>query len=546
VTGKASQPESPGSAEAARRLEEQRAHSALLAHMRHELRTPLNAVIGYSEMLIEDAEADSPALVSDLQRIHAAGERLLTLVNDLLDPTQVHSAVEDFDLEAFSSNIRHELRTPLNHVIGYTEILLEDVLDQGEEAFVPELQKIRAAGQKLLGLLDDIISFAQMEAGLPTAEVAEDDVSSLARDAVETMRSLEAEAPAYTTSDQEAVLVVDDNEINRDLLSRRLMREGYRVETAANGRESLEMIRQHAFALVLLDVMMPEMNGYQVLQHLKADADLRHIPVVMVSALAEIDSVVRCIELGAEDYLTKPFNPVLLKARVNACLEKKRLRDREVLHLRRIEEERKRADELLHVILPPQIVEELKSTDTVRPRLYENVAVLFCDIVGFTPYCENREPEEVISSLQRLVEAYEELALRHHMQKIKTIGDSFMATAGLLETVANPALACVECGLEMVEIARALPTQWDVRVGIHVGSVMAGVVGHRQYLFDLWGDTVNTAARVESHAPEGAVAVSAAAWEQVSGRCYGESQGLVLVKGKGAMEMYRVRGLREG
>lgn len=131
-----------------------------------------------------------------------------------------------------------------------------------------------------------------------------------------------------------ALLVVDDNEDNRYTLTRRLAREGYtNVATAENGREALELLASRHFDLVLLDVMMPELNGYEVLERLRADARLRHVPVIMISAVDQIESVVRCIELGAEDYLPKPFNPVLLRARVGACLEKKRLRDQEVRYL---------------------------------------------------------------------------------------------------------------------------------------------------------------------------------------------------------------------
>ncbi|HSM57962.1 MAG TPA: SpoIIE family protein phosphatase [Candidatus Sulfomarinibacteraceae bacterium] len=133
------------------------------------------------------------------------------------------------------------------------------------------------------------------------------------------------------------VLVVDDHELNRDMLSRRLARQGHEVALAENGREALEMARSHEFDLVLLDIMMPEMDGYQVLEALKADEALRHIPVIMISAADQIESVVRCIEMGAEDFLPKPFNPVLLKARVGASLEKKRLRDRERQYARSLE-----------------------------------------------------------------------------------------------------------------------------------------------------------------------------------------------------------------
>jgi CheY-like chemotaxis protein len=136
------------------------------------------------------------------------------------------------------------------------------------------------------------------------------------------------------TDDAPALLVADDNEDNRYTLVQRLRRLGYtNVTTAVDGHEALRHLGECAFDLVLLDVMMPEMNGYEVLERIRADERLRHIPVIMISALDQLESVVRCIELGAEDYLPKPFNPVLLRARIGACLEKKRLRDQEVRYL---------------------------------------------------------------------------------------------------------------------------------------------------------------------------------------------------------------------
>jgi sigma-B regulation protein RsbU (phosphoserine phosphatase) len=150
-----------------------------------------------------------------------------------------------------------------------------------------------------------------------------------------------------------ALLVVDDNEDNRYTLTRRLKREGYtNLATADNGRQALEALNSRRFDLVLLDVMMPDMNGYQVLEHLKADRQLRDVPVIMISALDEMDSIIRCIELGAEDYLAKPFNPTLLRARVGASLEKKRLRDEVHASLERLERELDAARTLQVGMLP--------------------------------------------------------------------------------------------------------------------------------------------------------------------------------------------------
>ena len=288
---------------------------------------------------------------------------------------------------------------------------------------------------------------------------------------------------------------------------------------------------------MLLDIMMPGIDGYQVLEHIKSDMSLRDIPVIMISAIEDMDSVVRCIRIGAQDYLPKPFNSVLLKARIGACLEQKRLRDQAADHLRQIEQERRRADELLYAMLPVAAVHELKATRMVRPRRFENVVVLFCDVVGFTAYCDQYPPEEAVGHLQALADSYEEICQRHGLEKIKIVGDAFIATAGLLRHIEEPALASVRCGLEMAATARTLEAGWSVRVGIHLGPVVAGVIGRRHYVFDLWGDTVNTAARLVGQAKPGGVVVSGSIWPHLGERCRGRSCGFVELKGKGGVEL---------
>ncbi|MDP6573878.1 MAG: adenylate/guanylate cyclase domain-containing protein [Rhodospirillales bacterium] len=342
------------------------------------------------------------------------------------------------------------------------------------------------------------------------------------------------------------LLVVDDNEDNRYTLTQRLRRQGYNnVETAENGRRAIDMIESRAYDLILLDIMMPEIDGYGVLEHLKSDMRLRHVPVVMISSIDEVDSVVKCIELGAEDYLPKPFNPVLLKARIGACLEKKRLRDQESQYHEQIGVEKKRSDDLLGAILPHAAASELKTTGGVMPRRFDNVAVLFSDLVGFTAYCDKHPPEEVVAQLQTLVEEFEGIVADHGMEKIKTVGDAFMATAGLLVPSDSPVLACVRCGLDMARAARRLNPDWDVSVGVHCGPVVAGIVGHRQFLFDIWGDTVNVAARMSDHGKAGTITMPHTCWLQVKDQCHGKPLGLVDIKGKGPVELVECHGLNE-
>jgi adenylate cyclase len=338
--------------------------------------------------------------------------------------------------------------------------------------------------------------------------------------------------------DTPAILVVDDDESNRYTISQRLRRENFTdITEAVNGRAALTILRERAFDLVLLDIMMPEMDGYEVLSHIKSDMTLRDIPVIMISALDAIDSVVRCIELGAEDYLPKPFNPTLLKARIGASLEKRRLRFQEEIFLRQIETEKRRSDELLHAVLPPGAIRELKATNEVRPRRYDGVAVLFCDIVEFTAYCDRTAPEQVVAELQTLIEEFERIVATHGLEKIKTIGDALMATAGLLQPVDEPLIAAVRCGLDLVAGTQRVSPHWGIRVGIHHGPVVAGIVGKRQFLFDLWGDTVNMAARVGACAEINSVFMSSLEWMRIRSRCQAKTRGAFDLKGKGRIEL---------
>lgn len=536
-------------AEAGERIEG-RARDLWRTAFAQELRAPVDAILGYTALLAEDA-AGEPEVADDLAKIRAAGETLLATMDELLGGGGIGDGASAGELQSeLQSRLRHELRTPLNQIIGYAEMLIEDtdVAGSGPDGSAPDaraedLAKIVSAGRGLLARIDDLLAFPTAGSAAGTDEdgagpAGAIDLSELA----ELARSLGEPAPAASAAPGR-ILVVDDVAANRDVLVRRLERRGHTTAQAGDGREALDALgRSGPFDLVLLDLLMPGMNGYETLRRMKDDPALRHVPVILVTALGEVESVVRCLEAGAEDYVTKPFDPVILEARIGAALERKRLRDREALHLARIEEEQKRADRLLRVILPGVVVEELQARARVAPRRRAEVAVLFTDVVGFTTYCDENDPDLVMDGLQEMVELFEACAERHGLEKIKTIGDAFMAAAGLLEPAENPVLACVRCGLDMVEGTRGLASGWRVRIGIHHGEVMAGIVGHKKFLFDVWGDTVNTASRVESNGLPGQVCLSKEAWEKVEGLCRGRSRGTIEVKGKGAMELFVVEG----
>ena len=233
-----------------------------------------------------------------------------------------------------SSQLLHDMRNPLNQIIGYAEMLAEGTEGERRDRFVPDLENIRSAGHRMLALIED--NFTSFDDKAFVAAADDDD------EAVSDPTSAQEQAPVVPG----VLLIVDDDAINRDVLTRRLTRQGHLVQSASNGHDALRLMQETAFDLILLDVMMPGMDGYEVLRHIRADDPLHHVPVIMISVVSEMQSVVRCIEAGAEDYLAKPFNPTLLKARIGASLEKKRGRDRENVLFEQLQENYKKLQEV--------------------------------------------------------------------------------------------------------------------------------------------------------------------------------------------------------
>jgi class 3 adenylate cyclase len=290
------------------------------------------------------------------------------------------------------------------------------------------------------------------------------------------------------------ILVVDDNRVNRLLVARTLEQFGHRVAFAENGRQALEALRHRPADLVLLDIEMPEMNGYQTLEALREDPKLRDIPVVMMSSVDEVDSVARCIEMGAEDYLFKPVNGILLRARVAASLEKKRLRDQQ--------------RELFRKFATAEVAEELLATGFALGGKHVDATVMFSDIRAFTRLAESLPPADTIE----LLNAYYTLmfdaigaqgGIVNQMQ-----GDGLMALFGAPLPHADHAERAVRAALEMLELVAGFNREQgkqgkpEIRIGVGIasGQVIAGYTGtERRVTYTCVGDTVNVAAHLEAH-----------------------------------------------
>jgi class 3 adenylate cyclase len=515
-----------------------RARRARLANMRQELLAPVTALVGYGELLTEEAERlELVDLAPDLERILTAAQELLGLVNRLLDEAAAPAQAAHADLAAIQTTMRHDLRNPLNAIKGYAELLLEELDELGGVAIRADLEALLGESQSLLARIDVIVDFSRGEDSAELARQDEGAVASMVANLVRTVKPIEPrDGPPQETG---RILVVDDNASNRDLLFRRLSHDGHQVTRAESGRRALEILAVEEFDLILLDLLMPELNGFQVLERLKADQRLHDIPVIMISGLQETDSVIRCIEAGAEDYLSKPFNPVLLRARISACLERKRWRDRERRYLERIELEREKYETLLRNILPGQIVTRLNDGEVVIADRVEEATILFADLVGFTKVASQVTPAVLVDNLNRIFSAFDDLCRQFQIEKIKTIGDAYMAAAGVplaradhAEVMADFALAMLDA-LERVNAAADVPFQ--MRIGIHTGPVVAGVIGSHRFLYDIWGDTVNLASRLESHSLPGRIHVSPQTSQMLAGHYDLEARGLINLRGIGKL-----------
>ncbi len=281
-----------------------------LSELRHELRTPIGHVIGYAELIDEDLETEQRAAYGhDLAAILSAGQKMLAIIDQHLNASK--KSLEEVELE----EAQFALRLQLNHIGGYAEMLREEAVEREEDDLIEDLGRITTAERSVLALIEDMGSMllGDTDEGSPTApEPSEPAPQDLAAAAITGLGG--------------NILVVDDNQINRELLCRRLERGGYTATSVPSGKEALRLLSESSFDLILLDHMMPELSGLETLQEIKANPKMRSTPVIMLSATDAADVMVRCILSGAEDYVAKPFNPVLLIARINAALEKIRLR----------------------------------------------------------------------------------------------------------------------------------------------------------------------------------------------------------------------------
>jgi adenylate cyclase len=324
------------------------------------------------------------------------------------------------------------------------------------------------------------------------------------------------------------ILVVDDTPANIQTLSAILKEKGYQISVATNGRQALDVVSKIRPDLILLDVMMPEMDGFEACKQLKKSAEWHDIPIIFLTAKTETSDIVRGFELGAVDYVGKPFNAHELLARVNTHLSMDRLR--------------RENERLLLNILPGPIAERLKSGAEHIADSFAEVTVLFADIVSFTELAGSIPAQDLVELLNDLFSRFDLAARDLGIEKIKTIGDAYMAVCGLPEPCPNHIEQMMKMAIRMIEIAREFSAERKMnvhlRIGINSGPVVAGIIGRRKFIYDLWGDTVNLASRMESHGIPDCIQVTRPVFEKMRDHYNFEERGRIDIKGKGAIETW--------
>jgi len=350
------------------------------------------------------------------------------------------------------------------------------------------------------------------------------------------------------------VMVVDDSRTLRKLLIRELNLAGItNIQEAADGVEAIALVRSESFDLMLLDMEMPELDGLEVLKLIKSDPALSYLPVIVISGGEQFEKTVQCIQIGAEDYLPKPFDPVLLRARVYSSLEKKKLRDIDRERIQELQKEK----ELLHIeqlkteklmlnILPSPIAERLKRGEKNISGSYPDVSILFSDLVGFTKMSSQVSATDLVKLLNDLFTRFDKRADSLGLEKIKTIGDAYMAVGGLPIPRPDHAELCADMALGMFQDLQDFNGQnssdLNMRIGINSGPVVAGVIGFTKFSYDLWGNTVNTASRMESTSRQGRVQVSPSTYEALKTSFSFEDGGLMECKGLGEIRTHLLIG----
>ncbi len=344
------------------------------------------------------------------------------------------------------------------------------------------------------------------------------------------------------------ILIVEDSPVNQKILSGLLDKAGFAILTADNAREALDILRIEIPDLIILDIIMPEMDGIELCRQIKQDPDLRDVPVIFISALDGTPDKLRGFDAGGVDYIIKPFQPAEVLARINTHLKLCRLQRQLEEQNRQIEQEKQKSEALLLNVLPVGVARELMERGVCPPQYFDDVTVCFIDIVQFTAAASLLAPEILIEELNTLFTDFDRIVEANHCERMKTIGDAYLFVCGISEKNDRHVQAVAHAALGILDYLRerneAVRRQWQIRVGIHRGPLVGGLVGTKKYLYDIFGDTVNIASRLEALAIPMHINVSLQVFQALDGEFLFSGPREVDMKGKGMQTTYTLQSQR--
>ena len=516
-------------------------HQVILKNIKHDLINPINAIIGYSELILDTLDkADDRILEGDIQSIYRSSTAILSTLQDLFSDKT--NTADDISAVLLNEDLHYSIRTPLSSIIGISELILEDtetVADLDLQDIQDCVSKINQAGKRLLRLIKDLSKYSDLSNGDLMASYYTD--LYLKESSIRNFQfNTEVKIPAKIGT----ILIVDDESANLDIIDKILQQSNHKTFTAESGAEALKVLEKESakIDLILLDLIMPEVNGMDLLKKLKHNNNTYHIPVIILSALDEIDTIVECISMGADDFLIKPVNRILLHARLNNALEKKYFHDKEIKYQKQIKIEQEKSDKLLLNILPESIAQRLKNGESLIADDFEDSTVLFADLAGFTKLSSTISATDVVMQLNSIFSLFDGLLIKYSLEKIKTIGDCYMLVGGLPKPDKNHADSVARMALEMLDTIEQINTKTDqslkVRIGINSGPVAAGVIGKEKFIYDLWGDTVNVASRMETFGSNSKIHVSSNTYLQLKYYYNFTKRDKINIPGKGTMQTY--------
>ncbi len=489
--------------------QQSRKASARLDLLRQELLAPILSIEGHSELLQEQIK-DQDCL-ADLEKIETAAAQTRALIDEMLasETQQREKAARDTQRSGF----KHDLRNSVGAISGYSEIILEELedADQLNDDIRTYLNHQLTDSGKLLQMLDTLFQ-AEREFGEDSGSELNVEISSV--------------FDSFDQSDKEAVetisgniLVVDDNDSNRNLLAHQLRRQGHQISTAASGRQALQMVRETQPDLILLDLFMPDMNGFDVLREMHKDESLRAVPVIIITGLSDKNAAVKCIEAGAFDLLIKPVNPSLLGARVVACLERKAWHDKEQAYQQELEKSYTFIRKVFGRYLSDEVVQQILESDEGMEMGggKRTVTIMMTDIRGFSVLSQELDPQDCVRILNNYFGVMTPLIQKHNGVIDEFLGDAILAIFGAPVTSDIHAQQAVACAIEMQQAMAEVnhnSKQWglpaiEMGIAVNTGEVVVGNIGSEtRSKYGVVGHHVNLTARIESFTVGGQVMAS--------------------------------------